>query len=66
MNYGMLLRVIGNLLVFEAFALIVPLGISFYYNGNDLYPIIYTIMIMLAIGYPFSKYKVKNIKSEEK
>ncbi len=67
MNYGMLLRVIGNLLVFEAFALIVPLGISFYYNGNDLYPIIYTIMIMLAIGYPFSKYKVKNkhLKSKD-
>lgn len=55
MNYGMVFKVIGNLLLFEAFALIAPLGISFYYGSNDLFPILNTIIIMLLVGYPLSK-----------
>jgi len=67
MNYGMLRRVLGNLLVFEAFALIIPLGISSYYRGVDLFPILHTIIIMLIFGYPLSKSKVKSkhLKSKD-
>ena len=58
MNYGTVLKVIGNLIVFEAFALVAPLGISFYYGSSDLQAIINTIIILLVVGYPLTKLKV--------
>ena len=58
MNYGTVLKVIGNLIVFEAFALVAPLGISFYYGSSDLQAIINTIIILLVVGYPLTKLRV--------
>lgn len=67
MNFGMVLKVIGNLIIYESFALIAALGIAFYYDGSDVYPFIQTIIIMLAIGYPLAKLKPKSkqIKTKE-
>ena len=59
MNFGMVLKVIGNLIIYESFALIAALGIAFYYDGSDIYPFIQTIIIMLAIGYQLAKLKQK-------
>ncbi|MCA0385206.1 MAG: TrkH family potassium uptake protein [Firmicutes bacterium] len=60
MNYGMVLRVIGNLIVFEAFSMVTALAVAFYYKSSDIYAFVNTIMIMLIVGYPLSKFKVKN------
>ena len=60
MNYGMVLRVIGNLIVFEAFSMVTALAVAFYYKSSDIYAFVNTIMIMLVVGYPLSKLKVKN------
>lgn len=60
MNYGMVLRVIGNLIVFEAFSMVAALAVSFYYKSTDVYAFVNTIMIMLIVGYPLSKVRIKN------
>jgi len=60
MNYGMVLRVIGNLIVFEAFSMVTALAVAFYYRSSDIYAFVNTIMIMLVVGYPLSKLKVKS------
>lgn len=67
MNYGTVLKVIGNLIVFEAFALVAPLGISFYYGSSDLKAIINTIIILLVVGYPLTKLKVtrQHVRTKE-
>lgn len=67
MNYGTILKVIGNLIVFEAFALVAPLGISFYYGSSDLQAIINTIIILLVVGYPLTKLKVtrQHVRTKE-
>lgn len=60
MNYGMVFRVIGNLIVFEAFSMVTALAVAFYYKSSDIYAFVNTIMIMLVVGYPLSKLKVKS------
>lgn len=67
MNYGMIAKVIGSLLVFESVALIPSLGISFYYRQSDFYAFLMTIILILVFGYSMSKLKVrsKRIKTKE-
>lgn len=67
MNFRMLFRVLGNLLVFEAFVLLIPLGISFFYQGSDFYPILKSLIIMVLVGFPLTRVKVqhKHMKAKD-
>jgi len=60
MNYGMIMRVLGNLVLIEAAAMSIPLGISFFYQSGDTKAFVTTIAIMLAFGFLMSKLSVKN------
>lgn len=60
MNYGIITRVLGNLLLFEIIALIPSLLISFFAGESDLSAFIYSILILLLIGFPMSKISVAN------
>lgn len=67
MNYGMIAKVIGSLLIFEAVALIPSLGISFFYGQPDFNAFLKTIILILIFGYSMTKLKVKSkqIKTKE-
>ncbi len=60
MNFGMVIRVIGNLLMFEAVALLPSLGIAFYYQEPDFYAFLQTIFLILIFGYSMSKLPIKS------
>jgi len=48
-NFGIIIKVLGTLLLFESIVLIGPLGISLYY-GESPYPFLYTIVILMLSG----------------
>ena len=50
MNYLMVLKVLGNVIKYEALVMILPLIVSVYYGGGDTNSFIVTIIIMLIIG----------------
>jgi len=60
MNYGMIVRVLGNLVLIEAAAMSIPLGISIYYKSGDTQAFLTTIVIMVLFGLFMSKLRVKN------
>lgn len=55
MNYGIVIKIIGNLLLFEAAALLLPLGVAFYYHEASYLDFIYTIIILVVLGGMMSK-----------
>ena len=64
MNYGTVVRVLGNLLVLEAIGMIPALAISVYFREHDTKAFIESIFAVLLIGYtmslaPKSKNKIK-------
>ncbi len=59
MNYGMIVRVLGNLILIEAAAMSIPLGISIYYNSGDARAFMVTILFMSAIGLLLSRLRAK-------
>ena len=67
MNYGIVLKVIGNLIVYEAFLMLVALGVAFYYGGTDVGAFVETIILLLVVGYPLSKLRIhkKVVKTRE-
>lgn len=50
MNYLMVLKELGILLICEALAMIPSLGVAIWYKGNDVTAFLYTIGILLIIG----------------
>jgi len=50
MNYGIVLKVLGSLLLFEAAFLVFPLGISMYHRESDTLAFIYSITALLGTG----------------
>lgn len=60
MNYAIIIKVLGSLLLFEAIALLPPLAISFFTGGNDLKAFIYTIVLLIIIGFPTTKVSIKH------
>lgn len=67
MNYGMVIRVLGNLLVLESALMVPSLLVAMYYRGPDVKAFIISILITLAVGLLASKNSVKNqrIKARE-
>lgn len=66
MNYGVVIKVLGNLLLYKAIALILPLIIAAIDKGTDLSAFIYSIIIVLAVGIPMSKFPKKSNKIKSK
>ncbi|SNR97116.1 trk system potassium uptake protein TrkH [Anaerovirgula multivorans] len=67
MNYGIVIKVLGNLLLFEAAALLLPLGVAFYYRENSALAFIYTILLLIILGGMMAKipHVSKKIRSKE-
>ncbi len=67
MNFGIIIRVLGNLLLFEAIAFLPSLLISLLTGEKDLLAFIYSILILLLIGFPMSRISVttKRIKARD-
>ncbi len=59
MNYLMVLKVLGNVIKYEALVMILPLIVSLYYGGGDANSFIVTIIIMLVSGILMSLIKPK-------
>ncbi|MCD4713679.1 MAG: TrkH family potassium uptake protein [Clostridiales bacterium] len=66
MNFGMVIKVIGNLLMFEAAALLPSLGIAFYYQESDFFAFLQTIILILIFGYSMAKMPVKSNRLKTK
>ena len=67
MNYGIIFKVLGHLLIIIALGMIAPLLISFYNGENDFVPFLVTIILTLVVGYVLSKVKIgkRKIKAKE-
>lgn len=66
MNYGVVIKLIGNLLMFEAVALLPPLAISLYDKGTDRNAFIFTILILLSLGFWLAKIPIKSTRVKTK
>ena len=63
MNYGIVLKVIGVLLIIESSLMIPSLLISFFERGIDFYPFLITIGVTLLLGIILSINKKNKVKS---
>jgi trk system potassium uptake protein len=60
MNYSMVLKNLGRLLICEALSMLPAVIVSLIYGGSDLWPFIKTIEILLSIGMSSLLIKPKN------
>lgn len=67
MNYRMVIKVLSNILIYEAFLMIIPLLISLFYNESSYTAFMTTIFIMLVLAVILKKVHVKTntIKTKE-
>jgi trk system potassium uptake protein TrkH len=57
MDYGIVLRVLGFLLIIEAGAMLFPFGVAVYYGGSDIMAFSVTILITAIAGVVGLRYK---------
>ena len=62
MNYGIVAKIIGNLLLFEDIALLPSIGISIYEDGIDSVAFFKTIFLTFTTGYVLIKLPIKKTK----
>ncbi|HZJ58500.1 MAG TPA: TrkH family potassium uptake protein, partial [Clostridia bacterium] len=62
MNYGIVTRVLGNLLVLEALLMAPSLLVSIIYGQNDLYAFLISMAIMIFLGLIMSRFGASNKK----
>lgn len=60
MNYGIVLKVLGFILIVESVLMIPPYTISIYTNGLDKNAFLFTIIVTFILGMVLAKRKVKN------
>jgi len=67
MNYGIVIKVLGNLLILEALMMIPSLLIALYYGQSDFSSFLISIIVITAFGFIFSKKTAfnKRIKAKE-
>lgn len=67
MNYGVVIKVLGNLLLFEAVALLLPLIVSILYGEKSAMAFLLVIAILIIVGKLMSRLKLdsKQIRSKE-
>ena len=66
MNYRMMLKFIGNVLLYELLLMIIPLGVSLYYGGGDAKAFLVTIILMLPLALILRSVKVRDKEMYEK
>ena len=54
MNYGIIIKILGNLVLFQIAALLPSLGIALYLGEPELQAFLYTIGILVLFGVPLS------------
>ena len=59
MNYKMVLRFIGNVLLYELLLMIIPFGVALFYGDGDANSFLYTIILMLPLALGLRRIKVK-------
>lgn len=62
MNYGIVIRILGNLLFFVALAMLFPLGIAFFTNGPDTMAFAYSILLTCVVGLLMSLFPERSQK----
>ena len=60
MNYRMMLRFIGNVLLYELLLMIIPFGVSLYYVDGDAKAFLVTIILMLPLALILRSIKVRD------
>ncbi|MBS5937465.1 TrkH family potassium uptake protein [Clostridium sp.] len=60
MNYKMVLRFIGNVLLYELLLMIIPFGVALFYGDGDANSFLYTIILMLPLALGLRSIKVKD------
>ena len=67
MKYGIIIKVLGNLLVFEALMMIPALLVSIFYGQNDSFAFFISISLTAIVGLIMSKVKgsYKKIKARD-
>lgn len=67
MNFGIITKVLGNLLLIESIAFIPPLLISLAYGEKSFLSFIYSILILIILGFPMSRVNIssKRIKAKD-
>lgn len=59
MNYKMVLKFIGNVLLYELLLLIIPFMVALYYGDGDANSFLFTIILMLPLALFLRRLKVK-------
>lgn len=59
MNYKMVLRFIGNVLLYELLLMIIPFSVALFYGDGDANSFLYTIILMLPLALGLRRIKVK-------
>ena len=67
MNYGVVTRVLGNLLVLEALLMVPSLVVCLVYGQNDLFAFLISMAIMIVLGLIMGRFGGTNkiIKARE-
>lgn len=60
MNYKMVLRFIGNVLLYELLLMIIPFGVALFYGDGDANSFLYTIILMLPLALGLRRIKAKD------
>lgn len=58
MNYGVIIKVLGNLLLYETIAFVPPLLISLASGEQAVFSFLYSMLLLLIIGFPMTKISV--------
>ncbi len=54
MNYGIVVKVLGNLLLFQAAAMLLPFGIAVYYGEDSFAAFLLTVLAVFVVGFLMS------------
>ncbi|MGG7214723.1 TrkH family potassium uptake protein [Clostridium nigeriense] len=60
MNYKVILRFIGNVLLYELLLMIIPFSLALYYGDGDANAFLFTIILMLPIALVLRRIKVRD------
>lgn len=66
MNYGIVTKVLGSLLVFEAIMLAPAILVSLYYREPEVNAFLYTVLLTLLIGIPCARFSQSSRKIKAK
>ena len=66
MNYKLILRLIGNVLIIEAALMLAPLAVAFIYGGGDKNAFLWSVLILALVGMALNLFKPRDKKIKPK